>query len=156
MARRNKVQRKFPKPDPWFNNYLVSILTNIILTDGKKILAQNIIYNTFFLINEKTGSKAIEVFEKAVKNVSPNVEMKRARKGGSTVQRPIEISKFRATNLALRWIVQMARKRPGKTISLKLANELIDASKGVGYSIRKKEELHSMAEANKAFAHIRY
>jgi small subunit ribosomal protein S7 len=156
MSRRNKVQRKFPKPDPLFNNYLVSMFTNLILTDGKKILAQNIINKTFLLINERTGLKAIQVFEKAIKNVSPNIEMKRARRGGSTYQVPAEISKFRATNLALRWIVQIARKRPGKSISLKLASELIDASKGIGYSIRKKEEMHKMAEANKAFAHIRY
>ena len=156
MSRRNISKKRFPKRDFLYNSYLVSLLIARILRSGKKTLARKIVYNAFKLIEKKTNKDPIITFETAVKNASPNVEVKSRRIGGSTYQVPIEINIFRATNLALKWIIQFARKRAGRSMAIKLANELIDTSKNTGSTIKKKEETHKMAEANKAFAHFRY
>src|SRR6476620_8180336 len=156
MSRRTNTKRKFPIADPVYNSSLVSLLTVRILKNGKKTLTQKIIQETFTIIKERTNEDPIKVFEKAVKNASPVVEVKASRVGASTYQVPMEVSSFRATNLSLRWLVRYARERSGRTIAIKLANELIDSSNGLGNAIRKKEETHRMAEANKAFAHYRY
>lgn len=156
MSRRVRLRRTYPAPDPIYNSYLVTMLTSRILKSGKKTLAQRIIDETFSIIEERTGKKSLYVFEKAIKNASPVVEVKATRVGGSTYQVPMEVSSFRATNLALSWLVKFAKVRTGRTMAIKLASELIDASNGLGNSIRKKEETHRMAEANKAFAHFRY
>lgn len=158
MSRRIKLnfKRKFLNPDPIYNSYLVNLLTVRILKNGKKTLAQKIIQDTFKNIKQRTNEDPLIIFEKAVKNASPVVEVKATRKRGSTYQVPIEISGFRATNLALRWLVRFSKERSGRGMAIKLANELIDTSKGLGSTIRKKEETHRMAEANKAFAHYRY
>ena len=156
MSRRKIIKKRFPKPDPVYNNYLVSILVSRLIKDGKKTLAQNIVCDELDIIAYKTESDPIEVFEQAVKNVTPLVEVKARRFGGATYQVPMEVTSFRGTNLALRWIVKASRSRTGKTIALKLAAELMDASKNSGDAMRKKQDTHKMAEANKAFAHFRY
>ena len=156
MSRRKIIKKRFPKPDPVYNNYLVSILVSRLIKDGKKTLAQNIVCDALDIIAYKTESDPIEVFEQAVKNVTPLVEVKARRFGGATYQVPMEVTSFRGTNLALRWIVKASRSRTGKTIALKLAAELMDASKNSGDAMRKKQDTHKMAEANKAFAHFRY
>ena len=156
MSRRKIIKKRFPKPDPVYNNYLVSILVSRLIKDGKKTLAQNIVCDALDIIAYKTESDPIEVFEQAVKNVTPLVEVKARRFGGATYQVPMEVTSFRGTNLALRWIVKASRSRTGKTIALKLAAELLDASKNSGDAMRKKQDTHKMAEANKAFAHFRY
>jgi small subunit ribosomal protein S7 len=132
------------------------MLTVRILKEGKKHLAQRIIYNAFDIIKQRTGEDAILVFESAIKKVTPLVEVKARRIGGSTYQVPMEVRAFRGTNLALRWITKYARERAGKSMSMKLANEIMDAANETGSSIRKREEIHRMAEANKAFAHYRF
>ena len=156
MSRRKIIKKRFPKPDPVYNNYLVSILVSRLIKDGKKTLAQNIVCDALDIIAYKTESDPIEVFEQAVKNVTPLVEVKARRFGGATYQVPMEVTSFRGTNLALRWIVKASRSRTGKTIALKLAAELMDASKNSGDAMRKKQDTLKMAEANKAFAHFRY
>lgn len=156
MSRRKVIKKRFPLPDPIYNNYLVSILVTRLIKDGKKTLAQNIVCDALDIIAYRLEVDPIEIFEKAVKNASPLVEVKARRFGGATYQVPMEVTNFRGTNLALRWIVKSAKTRPGKTIALRLANELIDASNNSGDAIRKKQETHKMAEANKAFAHFRY
>ena len=156
MSRRKIIKKRFPKPDPVYNNYLVSILVSRLIKDGKKTLAQNIVCDALDIIAYKTESDPIEVFEQAVKNVTPLVEVKARRFGGATYQVPMEVTSFRGTNLALRWILKASRSRTGKTIALKLAAELMDASKNSGDAMRKKQDTHKMAEANKAFAHFRY
>ena len=122
----------------------------------KKTLSNSIIAETFALIQERTDTDPVQIFETAIKKASPLVEVKARRIGGSTYQVPLEVSRYRGTNLALRWIIKAAKDRSGRTISIKLANEIIDASNGIGNAIRKREETHRMAEANKAFAHFRY
>jgi small subunit ribosomal protein S7 len=156
MSRRNISKKRFPEADPIYNSYLVSLLTARILKSGKKNLAQKIVNEAFEIIKSRTNQDPLEIFEKAVKNASPLVEVKARRVGGSTYQVPIEVNGFRATNLSLRLLIQYARQRTGRTMAMKLANELIDASNEVGSTIKKKEETHRMAEANKAFAHFRY
>ena len=156
MSRRNISKKRFPEADPIYNSYLVSLLIARILKSGKKNLAQKIVNEAFEIIKSRTNQDPLEIFEKAVKNASPLVEVKARRVGGSTYQVPIEVSGFRATNLSLRWIITYARERTGRTMAMKLANEIIDASNEVGSTIKKKEETHRMAEANKAFAHFRY
>ena len=156
MSRRNISKKRFPEADPIYNSYLVSLLTARILKSGKKNLAQKIVNEAFEIIKSRTNQDPLEIFEKAVKNASPLVEVKARRVGGSTYQVPIEVNGFRATNLSLRWIIKYARERTGRTMAMKLANEIIDASNETGSTIKKKEETHRMAEANKAFAHFRY
>lgn len=156
MSRRNISKKRFPEPDSTYNSYLVSLLITRILKSGKKNLAQKIVNTAFDIIKKKTNEDPLVVFEKAIKNASPIVEVKARRIGGSTYQVPVEVSGFRATNLSLRWIIQYARKRVGRTMSIKLASEIIDTANDIGNTIKKKEETHKMAEANKAFAHFRY
>jgi small subunit ribosomal protein S7 len=156
MSRRNRAQRTLAQPDPIYNSRLVTLLVSRILQSGKKSLAQRIVYEALEIISAKTQENPILVLEKAVKNVTPQVEVKARRVGGSTYQVPIEIRAYRGTNISLKWITEFARARSGKNMAGKLANELIDAAKESGNSIRRKEQTHKMAEANKAFAHFRY
>lgn len=156
MSRRNIAKKRFPEPDSVYNSYLVSLLIARILKSGKKNLAQNIVNGAFEIIQKKTDQDPLLIFEKAIKNASPIVEVKARRVGGSTYQVPIEVAGFRATNLALRWLLTYARQRGGRSMSIKLANEIIDTANEIGNTIKKKEETHRMAEANKAFAHFRY
>jgi small subunit ribosomal protein S7 len=156
MSRRNRAQRVLAQPDPIYNSRLVTLLIARILQSGKKSLAQKIVYQALEIISTKTEENPILVLEKAVKNVTPQVEVKARRVGGSTYQVPIEIRAYRGINISLKWITEFARSRSGKNMAGKLANELIDAAKENGNSIRKKEQTHKMAEANKAFAHFRY
>jgi len=156
MSRRSKAQRKLPEADPIYNSRLVTLLVSRILKSGKKSLAQKIVYDALELISTKTEENPVLVLEKAVKNVTPRVEVKARRVGGSTYQVPIEIRAYRGTNISLSRITEFARARSGKSMSMKLSNELIDAAKETGNSIRRKEQTHKMADANKAYAHFRY
>ena len=156
MSRRNISKKRFPEPDSFYNSYLVSLLIARILKSGKKNLAKNIVYQAFELIQAKTNQDPLTVFETAIQNASPIVEVKARRVGGSTYQVPVEVSGFRATNLSLRWIIRFSHQRVGRSMAIKLANEIIDTSNEIGNTIKKKEETHRMAEANKAFAHFRY
>ena len=156
MSRRSKALRKIAEPDPIYNSRLVTLLVSRILQSGKKSLAQKIVYQALEIISTKTDENPVLVLEKAVKNVTPAVEVKSRRVGGSTYQVPIEIRAYRGTNVSLKWITEFARERSGKSMSIKLSNEIMDAAKEVGNSIRRKEQTHKMADANKAFAHFRY
>ena len=156
MSRRNISKKRFPQTDSIYNSYLVSLLISRILKSGKKTIAKNIVYEAFEIIKQKTNEDPLEIFEKAIRKASPIVEVKARRIGGSTYQVPIEVSGFRATNLSLRWIIQYSKQRVGRSMSIKLANEIIDTANEIGNTIKKKEETHKMAEANKAFAHFRY
>jgi small subunit ribosomal protein S7 len=156
MSRRNVAKKRFPKADPKYNSYLVSLLVTRILKSGKKNLAQNIVNGAFEIIRTKTNEDPLVIFERAIKNASPVVEVKARRIGGSTYQVPIEVSGFRATNLSLRWLIKYSRDRVGRTMSIKLASEIMDTANDIGNTIKKKEETHKMAEANKAFAHFKY
>jgi len=156
MSRRSRAQKKLAEPDPIYNSRLVTLLVSRILQSGKKSLAQKIVYKALEIIATKTEENPVLVLEKAVKNVTPVAEVKSRRVGGSTYQVPIEIRAYRGTNVSLKWITEFARGRSGKNMSIKLSNEIIDAAKEVGNSIRRKEQTHKMAEANKAFAHFKY
>jgi small subunit ribosomal protein S7 len=156
MSRRSRAQRKIAEPDPIYNSRLVTLLISRILQSGKKSLAQKIVYNALEMISTKTEENPVLVLEKAVKNVTPAVEVKARRVGGSTYQVPIEIRAYRGINVSLTWITEFARERSGKSMSIKLSNEILDAAKETGNSIRRKEQTHKMADANKAFAHFRY
>nr|YP_009732270.1 30S ribosomal protein S7 [Gracilaria spinulosa]QHS70758.1 30S ribosomal protein S7 [Gracilaria spinulosa] len=156
MSRRNKSKKRLIQPDPVHNSKLISMLTVRILKNGKKGLAYKIVYQSLDMIYKKTSKNPLEILERAIRNATPLVEVKSRRIGGSTYQVPMEVRAYRGTNLALRWITRFANVRSGKTMAFKLANEIIDASNENGNTIRKKEETHRMAEANKAFAHYRY
>jgi small subunit ribosomal protein S7 len=156
MSRRTTAKKRLALPDPIYNSRLVTMLTVRILQEGKKNLAQRIIYDALELIKEKTGEEPLQILETAIRKVTPLVEVKAKRIGGSTYQVPMEVRAFRGTNLALRWITKFSRERSGKNMSIKLANELMDSANETGNSIRKREETHRMAEANKAFAHYRF
>lgn len=156
MSRRTSAQKRPVPPDSVHNSRLVSMMIRRIMLDGKKSLASRIVYDAFSIIQERTGGDPLELFEQAVRNVTPLVEVKARRVGGATYQVPMEVRQDRGTALALRWITQFARSRGGKTMAAKLANELMDAANETGSAVRKREETHRMAEANKAFAHYRY
>ncbi|MEX0268366.1 MAG: 30S ribosomal protein S7 [Leptolyngbya sp.] len=156
MSRRTVIQKRPVPPDSVYNSRLVTMMSRRIMESGKKSLASRIIYDAFKAIEQRTGSDPMGVFEQAVKNTTPLVEVKARRVGGATYQVPIEVRSDRGTALALRWLIQFARQRAGKTMASKLANELMDAANQTGSAIRKREETHRMAEANKAFAHYRY
>ena len=156
MSRRNISKKRFPQTDSIYNSYLVNLLINRILKSGKKTISKKIVYEAFEIIKKKTNKDPLHLFEKAIRNASPIVEVKARRVGGSTYQVPIEVSGFRATNLSLRWIIGYATQRVGRSMAIKLANEIIDTANDIGNTIKKKEETHKMAEANKAFAHFRY
>ena len=142
--------------DPIYNSKVVTKLVNHIMKDGKKGTAQNIIYDAFDIVKEKTGEEAMVVFEKAMNNIKPALEVKSRRVGGANYQVPVEVKPDRAQALAFRWLAQYARLRNGHSMAENLANEIIDASNGTGASVKKKEDTHKMAEANKAFAHYRW
>ena len=156
MSRRNISKKRLPKPDSLYNSCLVNLLISRVLKSGKKNIAKSIVYKAFEIIQKKTEQDPLAVFEKAIKNASPLVEVKARRVGGSTYQVPVEISTFRATNLALRWIIQYSQQRVGRSMAIKLANEILDTSNEIGSTMKKKEETHKMAEANNAFSHFRY
>jgi small subunit ribosomal protein S7 len=155
MSRRISTKKRFPERDSKYDNLLVSLLINRILRCGKKLLSKKIVYKAFDFIEFRTNQNPILILEKAIRNISPRVQLKAKRIGGATYQVPTLVSKFHSTNIATRWIVEYSRKRTGKGMSLKLANELLEAAKGLGNSIKKKEETHKMAEANKAFTQFR-
>ncbi|WP_416665776.1 30S ribosomal protein S7 [Egbenema bharatensis] len=156
MSRRTVIQKRPIEADPTYNSRLVTMMVSRLMRSGKKSLAYRIVYDAFKIIEERTGSEPLEVFERAVKNATPLVEVKARRVGGATYQVPMEVRSDRGTALALRWLTQFSRNRPGRTMAGRLANELMDASNETGSTIRKREETHRMAEANKAFAHYRY
>lgn len=156
MSRRVVIKKRPVPPDPVHNSRLVSMMMRRIMRSGKKSLASRIIYDAFETIQERTGTEPLEVFERAVRNATPLVEVKARRVGGATYQVPMEVRPDRGIALALRWLIQYSRQRPGRTMAARLANELMDAANETGSAIRKREETHRMAEANKAFAHYRY
>ncbi len=155
MRKRRAVKRDV-LADPIYNSKLVTKLINQIMNDGKKGTAQKILYGAFDMVKEKTGQDPMEVFEKAMENIKPALEVKSRRVGGANYQVPIEVNKDRSQALALRWLVNYARLRGGHSMAENLANEIIDASEGTGGSVKKREDTHKMAEANKAFAHYRW
>jgi small subunit ribosomal protein S7 len=156
MSRRTVIQKRPVQPDPVHNSRLVSMMVRRLMRSGKKSLAYRLIYDAFKVIEERTGSDPLETFERAVRNATPLVEVKARRVGGATYQVPMEVRSDRGIALALRWLTQYSRQRTGRTMASKLANELMDAANETGSAIRKREETHRMAEANKAFAHYRY
>ncbi|HCG57725.1 MAG TPA: 30S ribosomal protein S7 [Clostridiales bacterium] len=157
MARRNSAVKKPVLPDPIYKSQTVTKLINQVMFDGKKGLAQRIVYGAFDIIKEKTGSEPIEYFNQALENVKPMLETKARRVGGANYQVPMEIRPERRQTLAIRWLVSFARKRTGeRNMDEKLAAEIMDAYNGTGASIKRRDELHRMAEANKAFAHYRW
>lgn len=156
MSRKHKAPVRDVLADPVFNSKIITKLINAIMLDGKKSVAENILYNAFEIVKEKTGKEPLEVFNTALENVSPQLEVRSRRVGGSNYQVPCEVSAKRKQTLALRWIIQYARLRNDKTMEEKLAREIIDASNKMGGAIKKREDTHKMAESNKAFAHFRW
>lgn len=156
MPRKGHVAKRDVLPYPIYNSKLVSRLINNIMQDGKKGTAQTILYNAFDLIAEKTGREPMEVFEEAIENIMPVLEVKARRIGGANYQVPVEVRPERRITLGLRWLVQYSRSRGEKTMEQRLANEIIDAANNTGASVKKREDTHKMAEANKAFAHYRW
>ena len=155
MRKRRAVKRDV-LPDALYKSKVVTKLINQIMVDGKKGTAQRIVYDAFDMIKEKTGEDAMVVFERAMENIKPALEVKSRRVGGANYQVPVEVKEPRKQTLAFRWLAQYARLRNGHTMAENLANEIIDASNGMGASVKKKEDTHKMAEANKAFAHYRW
>lgn len=156
MSRKKKTVKRVITQDPIYNSTLVSIMINTLLLKGKKTLAQRIFYEAMRNIKESTQQDPIEILKKAINNVTPVVEVKSRRVGGATYQVPIEVKPERGNSLAIKFIVKSARKRAGRNIITKLGNEILDASNNIGNSVKKKEEIHKMAEANKAFASLRF
>ena len=156
MGRRRAAEKRKVLPDPKFGSVVVTKFVNTSMFDGKKSVAEKILHEAFECIQVKTKKPGLEVFESALDNVKPSVELKSRRVGGATYQVPVEVQADRAQALAIRWIIVNARKRSEKTMVQKLAGELVDASNGRGGAIKKKEDTHRMAEANKAFAHYRW
>ena len=156
MPRRGNVAKREVLADPIYNSKVVTRLVNYIMLDGKKGVAQEIVYDAFNIVKEKTGNDPLEMFEKAMENIMPNLECKTRRVGGANYQVPLEVSPARRETLGLRWLTAYSRARGEKTMSARLAAEIIDATNGVGGSVKKREDTHKMAEANKAFVHYRY
>ena len=156
MPRKGHVVKRDVLPDPIYNNKVVTRLINNIMLDGKKGVAQKIVYGAFSRIAEQTGKEALEVFEAAMNNIMPQLEVKARRIGGATYQVPIEVRPDRRQALGLRWLTEFSRKRTEKTMEERLAAEIIDASNNTGAAVKRKEEMHRMADANKAFAHYRF
>ena len=156
MPRRGQISKRDVLPDPVYNSKLVTKLINNIMLDGKKGVAQKIVYDAFAMVEEKSGQNALEVFVAALENVMPVLEVKARRVGGSNYQVPMEVRAERRQTLGLRWITAYSRARGEKTMAERLAQEILDAKAGMGGSFKKKEETHRMAEANKAFAHYRF
>ena len=156
MPRKGYIAKRDVLGDPIYNSKLVTRLINKIMIDGKRGVAQTILYNAFDIVEEKTGRQPMEVFEQALENIMPLLELKVRRVGGANYQVPVEVSAERRLTLGLRWLVNYSRLRSEKTMELRLANEIIDADNGSGASVNKKDDTHKMAEANKAFAHYRW
>ena len=156
MSRKGHIQKREVLEDPLYNNKVVTKLINAVMYDGKKSVAQKIVYGAFAQIEEKTGKPAVEVFEAAMNNIMPVLEVKARRIGGATYQVPQEVRPERRQALALRWLVDYSRKRGEKTMEEKLAGELLDAFNNTGASVKKKEDMHKMADANRAFSHYRF
>ena len=156
MSRKNRAPKREVLPDPLYNSQLVTRLINRVMLDGKRGTAASIVYDAFDQVKEATGNDALEVFETAMENIMPVLEVRARRVGGSNYQVPIEVSPARSQALALRWLTKYSRDRGGKGMADNLANEIIDASNGTGAAVKKREDTHRMAEANKAFAHYRW
>ena len=156
VPRRGKISKRDVLPDPMYGSKLVTKLINNVMYDGKKGVAQTIVYDAFAIVEEKIGQNALEVFEEALENLKPQLEVKARRVGGSTYQVPMEVRAERQQTLALRWLVGFSRKRGERTMAERLAAEIVDAKNSMGGAFKKREEMHRMAEANKAFAHYRY
>ena len=156
MSRRRRAEKRKVLPDPKFGDEIISKFMSCLMEDGKKYVAEKIVYGAFDKIKEKTGNEAINVFKDALENVKPHIEVRSRRVGGATYQVPMEVRHNRSESLAIRWLIEYANARNGLSMRAKLANEIIDASKSNGSAIKKKEDTHKMAEANKAFAHYRW
>ncbi|HHT7640550.1 30S ribosomal protein S7 [Pasteurella multocida] len=156
MPRRRSIEPRKILPDPKFGSELLAKFINVLMVDGKKSIAEKIVYSALDTLAQRTGKDALEAFEAALDNVRPTVEVKSRRVGGSTYQVPVEVRSVRRNALGMRWIVDAARKRGDKSMALRLANELSDASENKGAAVKKREDVHRMAEANKAFAHYRW
>ena len=156
MPRRGQIAKRDVLPDPMYNSKLVTRLINNIMYDGKKGVAQKIVYGAFEIVNEKTGKDALEAFKEALENIMPVLEVKAKRIGGATYQVPMEVNSRRATTLAIRWMVDFARSRKENTMKERLAGEIMDAAENTGASIKKREDLYKMAESNRAFSHYRW
>ena len=156
MPRRGNFPKREVLPDPIYNSVLVTKLINSVMLDGKKGVAQKVVYDAFHIVEEKTGKSGLEAFTEAMENVMPSLEVKARRVGGATYQVPMEVRPERRQTLGLRWLTAYSRKRTEKTMKEKLAGEIMDACNGVGSAVKKREETHKMAEANKAFSHYRW
>lgn len=156
MPRRGSISKRDVLPDPLYSSKLVTKLVNNVMYDGKKGVAQTIVYDAFSIIADKTGENALEVFQAALDNIKPELEVKARRVGGSTYQVPMDVRPDRKQTLALRWLISYARSRSERTMAERLAGEILDAKNSMGGAFKKKEETHRMAEANKAFAHYKY
>ena len=156
MPRRGNIAKRDVLADPIYNSKMVTRLVNSVMLDGKKGVAQKIVYEAFSMIQEKTGNDPLETFEKAMENIMPSLEVKARRVGGSTYQVPLEVSPARRETLGLRWLTLYSRSRGEKTMAQRLAAEIMDAANNTGNAVKKREDTHKMAEANKAFAHFRY
>jgi small subunit ribosomal protein S7 len=156
MPRRREVPKRLAEPDPKYKDRMVGRFTNVIMRDGKKSVAERIVYGSFTVIENKTRNDPLAMFRRALENVRPRVEVKSRRVGGATYQVPVEVRPERATSLAMRWLSSYARTRAGKSMTEKLADEIIDAANERGESVKKREDTHRMAEANKAFSHYRW
>ena len=156
MPRRGQISKRDVLPDPIYGSKLVTKLVNNIMLDGKKGVAQKIVYDAFEIVKEKTGSEPLEAFQKALENIMPQLEIKARRVGGATYQVPIDVRPDRKQTLGLRWLITYSRARSEKNMCERLVNEIIDATNGIGGAVKKREDTHKMAEANKAFAHYRY
>ncbi|MBQ2329804.1 MAG: 30S ribosomal protein S7 [Oscillospiraceae bacterium] len=156
MPRRGNVPKREILPDPVYNSVLVTKLVNSIMLDGKKGVAQKVVYGAFDIISEKTGKEPLEVFQQAMENIMPNLEVKARRVGGATYQVPIEVRPARRQTLGLRWLTNYSRARGEKTMKERLAGEIMDAANNTGSSVKKREDTHKMADSNKAFAHFRW
>lgn len=154
--RRKTAEKRDVQPDPVFGDKLVTRFVNNLMRDGKKNIARKILYQAFEIIEEKTGEEGVDVFKAALENVTPVVEVRSRRVGGSTYQVPVEVRPDRGTSLAIRWVIRASKSRNDKSMARRLSRELMDASNNEGGAVRKKDEVHRMAEANKAFAHYRF
>lgn len=156
MPRRGQISKRDVLPDPMYNSKLVTKLVNNVMLDGKKGVAQKIVYDAFALVEQKTGKNALEAFQSALENIMPKLEVKARRVGGSTYQVPMDVRPERQLTLGLRWITKYSRARSERTMAERLAGEIMDAMNNTGASVKKREDMHKMAEANKAFAHYRW
>ncbi|HZQ26782.1 MAG TPA: 30S ribosomal protein S7 [Acidimicrobiales bacterium] len=156
MPRKGPAPRRELMPDPIYRSVLVTQLVNKVLTRGKRTLAERIVYDALEVIKDKTGTEPVATLKRAVENTKPALEVKSRRVGGATYQVPVEVRPRRATTLSIRWLTAFSRARREKTMALRLANELLDASNGIGAAVKRREDMHKMAESNKAFAHYRW